>query len=339
MSYVLSQEGQKQIDEFVFAVYRNYNTSVGSKFSVEPSVVQSIFKKPELNGAWFLGLINSSVPVKALEGEKLGMGLTGLISSRRKTAAGNERQAKQFHSLDKEGFKLYKRDFDWALAYEYMDKWRHLGGEKFAKLYGDLIAQAYVNETLMIGWNGTSAADETDPITNPLGQDMNIGWFQKLRNNAPGQIVDDAVTIGSTGDFKNLDSLINEMRSGQAEIFRENPANRALISSDLIGSSKGRYYESSGDTPSEKSHLNNGRILETYGGLQTLVPPFIPSKAVMVSPPQNISIYHQEESWRRQILNEPKLDQVSDYNSVNEGFVIEENTAAMVFTNVTFIDV
>ena len=338
MSYVLSPEGQKQIDGFVSAVYQNYNASVGSKFSVEPSVVQSIFKKPTLDGAWFLKMINAGVPVQALEGEKLGMGLTGFISSRRKTAEGNERKAKQFHSLDKEGFRLYKRDFDWALAYEYMDKWRHIGGEEFAKLYGDLIAQAYVNETLLIGWNGTSAVDDTDPVANPLGQDMNIGWFQKLRNHAPGQIIDDPVTIGATGDFKNLDALINEMRLGQAEIFRENPANRALISSDLIGASTGRYYESSGDTPSEKNHLNNGRIIETFGGLQTIVPPFIPSKAVAVTPPQNLSIYQQEKSWRRQILNEPKLDQLSDYNSVNEGFVIEENTAAMVFTNVSFLE-
>lgn len=337
-SYVISAQGQKQIDQFMTAVYQNYKAKLGSKFSVEPSVVQSLFDKAVLDGAWFLGLINSSVPVIAQEGQKVGMEVTGIIASRTDTSAGNERKAKQFHGLDSEGYKLYQTNADVALSYSVLDKWRHVANGRFAELYAKIVRMAIANDRLRIGWNGTSAAVNTDATANPLGQDVNIGWFQLLRNHAPGQIIDTPVTIGTGGTYKNMDEMINEMRLGQAEQFRENPNNRALISSDLVGASSGRYYGASGDTPSEKIHVNDGRIIETYGGLQTIVPPFMPSKAVMVTPPSNLSIYHQEGTWRRQILDEPKLDQLSDYNSVNEGFVVEENTATMVFTNVSFVE-
>jgi P2 family phage major capsid protein len=337
-AYVLSDQTQKNIDQFMTAVYLNYNAKVGSKFSVEPGVIQALFAQAVLDGAWFLGMINSSVPVLAQEGKKVGMSITGMISGRKNTADGNERKAKQYFGLDEEGYKLYQTNADVALSYEDLDKWRHVSNGAFAKIYGEIVRMAIVHDRLKIGWNGIEAAVDTDPIANPLGQDVNIGWFQKLRNHAPNQIVDTAVTIGAGGTFKNMDEMINEMRLGQAEQFRANPSNRALISSDLIGASSGRYYQASGDTPTEKIHVNDGRILQTYGGLQTLVPPFMPSSAVMITSPKNLSIYHQEGTWRRQILDEPKLDQVSDYNSVNEGFVVEENTAAMVFTNVSFVE-
>jgi hypothetical protein len=54
----------------------------------------------------------------------------------------------------------------------------------------------------------------------------------------------------------------------------------------------------------------------------------------------NISIYRQSDSWRRQIVDNPKKDQVEDYNSRNEGYVIEtpEKFVAVEFANVKVPD-
>ncbi|MGK8347924.1 P2 family phage major capsid protein [Pseudomonas aeruginosa] len=69
-------------------------------------------------------------------------------------------------------------------------------------------------DRIMIGFNGTSAAVTTDLATNPLLQDVNIGWLQKMRTSAPDRVIEEGedgsgkVTIGTTGDYKTLDALV-----------------------------------------------------------------------------------------------------------------------------------
>ncbi len=56
----------------------------------------------------------------------------------------------------------------------------------------------------------------------------------------------------------------------------------------------------------------------------TFTCPHFPSKGVVVTSWDNLSIYFQDSSWRRQIVENPKRSQVEDYNSRNEGYVIEQ---------------
>ena len=48
----------------------------------------------------------------------------------------------------------------------------------------------------MIGWHGTSTAPDTDRTANPLLQDVNIGWLQHIRTDAPAQVMSEG-TEGS----------------------------------------------------------------------------------------------------------------------------------------------
>lgn len=60
----------------------------------------------------------------------------------------------------------------------------------------------------------------------------------------------------------------------------------------------------------------------------------------MITSWDNLSIYWQEDSWRRSTIDNPKRDQVEDYNSRNEGYVVEdyEKFAAIESGNVVFKD-
>jgi hypothetical protein len=51
----------------------------------------------------------------------------------------------------------------------------------------------------------------------------------------------------------------------------------------------------------------------------------------------NLSIYMQSGTWRRHIKDKPEKDRVEDYNSRNEGYVVEtpEKLVAVEFDNVT----
>src|SRR3546814_13308500 len=64
----------------------------------------------------------------------------------------------------------------------------------------DAITKQQGLDRIMIGWNGTSAAVETDRDANPMLQDVNFGWLYKIRTNAPEQVLDDGdLTVFNTG--------------------------------------------------------------------------------------------------------------------------------------------
>ncbi len=79
-----------------------------------------------------------------------------------------------------------------------------------ARVRNQIIRQQALDR-IMIGFNGTSAAVETDRVANPLLQDVNIGWLQHYRDNAPARVMtgggtDGEVRVGPGGDYENLDA-------------------------------------------------------------------------------------------------------------------------------------
>ena len=71
----------------------------------------------------------------------------------------------------------------------------------------------------MIGFNGTHRAKTSDRTANKMLEDVNIGWLQKVRTDAPlhvvsdvkgedGQVISAVIRVGKDGDFNNLDALV-----------------------------------------------------------------------------------------------------------------------------------
>ena len=275
--------------------------------------------------------------VADLVGQKIFMSIDRLTSSRTNTdTPGQERTPRAMHGLDDSEYRLHQTNSDIAIKYAILDAWKFF--PDFFQRYQRLFRAAIANDRLRVGWNGISVAQNTDPVANPNGEDVNIGWLElvRLHDNGTGNNYQSGVTIGEGGDVANLDSLASLAKNELVdEEFRDHPDLRVLVSRDLLGMSEGKYYESSGGKPSEKVHMDNGRILQTYGGMQALSPPFFPDGTLSVTWPKNLSIYHQEGSWRRTVKEKPEKNQVEDFNSRNEGYVIENIGGMALVENIT----
>lgn len=317
----------------------NYGVrSVAEAFTVIPAVAQALSDKI-VEQATFLPKINV-LPVDELVGENLLGYANSTVTSRTDTSQeGKERTPRNVLGMGKYGYQLSQTNADVALRYALMDAWAKF--PDFQARYARYVQQRMGNDMELIGWHGTSAAATTDPGANPLLQDVNKGWMQYMRDNLPANILADGaavglIKIGEGGDWPNLDVAINDLLQGIPEHMRRGLV--ALIGSDLIAREKAALFAAVGGKPTEKAAMSAS--LTTFGGLPWETPSNFPGRGLVITSYDNLSIYRQSNSWRRQIVDNPKKDQVEDYSSRNEGYVVEtpEKFVAVEFANVRLPD-
>ncbi len=337
----MSNAARLKFSTLALAIAATYAVeSVREEFNVTPAIAQTLNEKITLSSA-FLQRINV-LPVTEIKGEKVMLGVNGTVTGRTDTNNA-DRVARNVLGLDGQGYELFETHSDVSLKYATIDAWAKF--KDFAKRYAAAVQKQIGLDRIMIGWNGTSVAATTDRVANPLLQDVNKGWMQIAREQAPQQVLaQGAVTagkikIGATGDYKNLDALVFDVSLMIDEEFRDGGDLIAIVGRDLLAHEKGKLYAAQGSTPTEKERLEMAQVIATYGGLPTFTCPHFPSKGVVVTSWDNLSIYFQDSSWRRQIVENPKRSQVEDYNARNEGYVIEQlgKFAAIEAANVEFV--
>lgn len=336
---------------------------VGTKFTVAPQPEQAL-EEAIKESSEFLQAIEI-VPVINQSGEKLGLGTTRTLAGRRNTAAGNERNPTDPTDSDLEDEYLCKKtDFDHAIRYEKIDAWRHK--PEFQTLLAGAIAKQQGRDRIMIGWHGTSAAVQTDRVANPLLQDVNLGWLYKIRTNAPQQLLDDGdLTVFNDGtdnpglkkiyvkpgvtlydeeldnavtakaDYSSLEALVLDAKSLIPEWHRQNPDLVVIIGQDLLDEKYFTIAQTTGATATEVEATD--RILRStkqIGGLQAIAVPFFPATSILITTLKNLAIYVQEGTRRRLIQDNPKLDQIENYESVNESYVVEDYELCALVENI-----
>jgi P2 family phage major capsid protein len=334
MKTQLSAMAQALLYTFIGATAETFGATTGQMYTASPSIAQTIYDLMVEEADPFLGQLNI-VPVSDVQGEKIGLAVSGLVVSRTDTSGNGERAAKNFiDPLDK-GYQLYPVDADIAIPYALLNSWSKF--PDFQERVNRAIKKAIAMDLIRIGWHGTSAAATTDPSTSPNGEDVNIGWLKQIKDyNAGSQYLAGTVAVpvelGGTL-FPNLDSLVHDAVTRLAVYHQDRPDLVALISRDLVNASKGKYYADLGNSAVEKEKI--GKIVQTYGGLPSQTPPGFPAGKILVTTLSNLSIYYQETSWRRQQIDEPKKNQLGDYNQRNEGYVVEDFTASSYIDNIT----
>ncbi len=317
----------------------NYGVpSVMIAFTVAPAVAQALLDKI-VEQASFLPKINI-LSVDELVGENLLGYANATVTSRTDTSqADKERTPRNVLGLGKYGYTLLQTNADVALRYALMDAWAKF--PDFQARYARYVQQRMANDMELIGWHGTSAAATTDPAVNTLLQDVNKGWMQYMRDNLPANILAEGETaglikIGEGGDWPNLDVAVNDLLQGIPEYMRRGLV--AFIGSDLIAREKATLFAAVGSKPTEKAAMSAS--LTTFGGLPWETPSNFPGRGLVITSYDNISIYRQSNSLRRQIVDNPKKDQIEDYSSRNEGYVVEtpEKFVAVEFANVRLPD-
>ncbi|WP_218723434.1 phage major capsid protein, P2 family [Pseudomonas bubulae] len=334
----LSAKGAKHYAELQDAIADTYGVQRASKmFSVEPSVAQ------ELNDAItakadFLERINI-IPVSEIKGEKVYIGVNGPVTGRTNTKT-TDRQAKDASALENTTYELADTQSDVGLPYAKIDAWAKF--PDFKDRYSAAVQKRIAQDRIVIGFHGLSAATQTDLAANPKLQDVNKGWLQQLREDAPQQVLKEGVTtgkitLGAGGDYANLDALVHDTKQMVDEILREDGDLIAIIGSDLLAADKAKLYTKQGDTPTEKERIENAQVISTYGGLPAFSVPNFPVNAVLITSWDNLSIYYQDSSWRKQSIDNPKRSRVEDYNSRNEGYVIEQLEKIALTENVELV--
>lgn len=296
--------------------------SSSDKFTVLPSVEQTLEDRIQEN-ADFLKRINV-VSVDQQSGEILGLG-TGSPAAGRTNTDAADRDPRSISSMTQREYTCRQTNFDTFVKYKQLDQWAKF--PNFQARMRNRVTQQIARDRLMTGWNGTSAAATTDLNANPLLQDVNIGWLQHIRADAPERRMS-AIKVGTTAgaDYRNLDALVFDAAAELLDPwYQEDTSLVAIMGRSLLTDKYLSLINSaSADAPTEKEALNTMILSKTVGGKKAELVPFFPSKSILITSVSNLSIYWQKGSHRRQIEDQPKRDRIVDWASDNEAYVVED---------------
>lgn len=324
--------------------------SAHEKFSVDPSIQQKLeVAVQESDG--FLKQINI-IGVDEQSGEALLLGVNGPIAGRTDTSGGTPRSPQSRSTLSKDAYTCKQTNFDSAFPYALLDAWAKF--PEFQSKLSTAIVLRQALDRIMIGFNGTSAAATTNRATNPLLQDVNIGWLQKIRAGAADRVLDEVVeasgevTLGPRkvikvagvdtvfeGDYATLDGLVFDGIQMLDPWHRSRPDLRVMVSRNLMHSKLLAAVEKGADSNQEENAAQEIVSRARLGGLPVVDAPFFPDNTVLVTTLSNLSIYYQNGARRRHLKDEPELDRIADYQSSNEAYLIEDFGLVALIENIT----
>lgn len=335
----MRNETRKAFEAFTARVAQLNGVADATKtFAVEPSVQQTLEKKIQ-ESSEFLSRINI-IGVDELKGEKLRLGPTGPIAGRTDTSSA-DRQTRDVSSLDAQGYECRKTNFDTHITYGKLDAWAKF--PNFQTMLRDVIVRQQALDRIMIGFNGTSAAATTNRTENPLLQDVNIGWLQSYRENAPERVLDEVtaesgkVTVGATGDYKNLDALVYDVVNELIDPWHRESTDLVVICGRKILADKYFPLINQDLEPSEQRAADLIISAKRMGGLPAVRVPFVPDGTLLITMLENLSIYYQRGARRRHIVENPKRDRIENYESSNDAYVVEDFGAGCLVENIEFV--
>lgn len=309
--------------------------SASAKFAVSPSIQQKLESRMQ-ESSDFLQRINM-VGVTEQQGEKLGLGIGGPIASRTDTSAA-DRATSDPTSLDGIGYFCKQTNYDTHISYSKLDAWAKF--PDFQTRIRDLIVRRMALDRIMIGFNGTSAAAVTNKATNPLLQDVNVGWIKQYQTNSAARVLTGGATagqvkVGATGDYKTLDALVYDTVNNLVDPwYREDTALVCLLSRDLLADKYFPLVNNANLAPSEQMAADMVISQKRVGGLQAVRVPFVPNNTIVVTTLDNLSIYYQDGARRRTVVDNAKRDRIENYESSNDAYVVEDYGRGCVITNI-----
>ncbi|PKG93658.1 phage major capsid protein, P2 family [Pseudomonas sp. Choline-3u-10] len=313
-------------------------SDVTTKFTAEPSVAQRLETRIQ-ESSEFLTRINM-YGVQEQAGELIGLGVTGPIASTTNTLT-TDRSTQDMTALDDRSYLCTQTNFDTHITYAKLDAWAKFAD--FQSRIRDAILKRQALDRIMIGWNGTSRAATSNPATNPLRQDVNVGWLEKMRVENSARVMTEvvaasgAIRIGGAGDYANLDALVFDLVNEMIEPwYQEDPELVVICGRQLLAD---KYFPLINQTQAPTEQLAADIVMsqKRLGGLPAVRVPFFPATGLMVTRLDNLSIYWQESTRRRQVADNAKRDRIENFESVNDAYVIEDLGCAAMAENIAFV--
>lgn len=236
--------------------------------------------------------------------------------------------------VDGNTYELRETDSCAAVPWATLATWANAGSQgEFMRRMSQNATKRFALDILRVGFNGTSAATNTDPVANPLGQDVNIGWHKIVKDRSPEQIVTDAIyfnpdlptdTVPKAGEYRTLDAIVMELKALLHPSVRDDPSLRVLIGSDLVAAAQSRLMNQA-NKPSEQ--IAAQMLEKTIGGVPAIIPPFFPGKRIVLTIPTNLHCYTQKGTRSRKSENIEDRKQYEDKYWRYEGYAVEYDEA------------
>lgn len=313
--------------------------SATEKFTVNPTIQQTLETRIQ-ESSDFLGRVNS-IGVSEQQGEKLGLGIGSPIAGTTDTTA-TDRVPTDPTALDAQGYICTQTNFDTLIRYSKLDAWAKFAD--FQTRIRDVILKRQALDIITIGFNGTSRAATSNKATSPLLQDVNIGWLQKYRANAPARVLQEIfaasgiIQVGAAIDlahgYKNLDALVFDAVNNLIDPwYREDTELVAIMGRDLLAD---KYFPlvNATQVPSETMATDMIISQKRIGGLPAVRVPYFPANAILVTRLDNLSRYYQEGARRRTVVDNAKRDQIENYESSNDAYVVEDYGLGCLIENI-----
>jgi P2 family phage major capsid protein len=315
----------------------NDTASISHTFSVDPSVQQKIENKIQ-ESSEFLTKINI-IGVTDQEGEKLGLGISGPIASRTNTTK-TQRATRNLSGVDGRKYRCEKTDFDTHINYAMLDAWAKF--PDFQTRIANAILTRQALDRMVIGFHGTSVAAATNILTSPMLQDVNKGWLQHFREEAPERVLHEdeegsgKVRIGGKGIYMNLDAAVADAINMLDPWYQEDTGLVAIVGRKLLND---KYFPLINTKQSPTETLASDIIVsqKRIGGLPAVRVPYFPDNAILITRFDNLSIYFQEGARRRRVVDEAKSDRIENYESSNDAYVIEDLGLGAVIENIELV--
>ncbi|MGX9777098.1 phage major capsid protein, P2 family [Janthinobacterium aestuarii] len=319
----------------------NDTDNVAKTFSVTPSVQQKLENKMQ-ESSEFLSKVNI-IGVGEQEGEKLGLGVSGPIASRTNTKD-KERETRDLSTMDSTKYRCEQTNFDTHLSYAKLDAWAKF--QDFQSRVANAILTRQALDRIVIGFNGVKVMATTDLAANPLLQDVNKGWLQHLREQAPERVLG-LVAIGMPGkviigdvdgaDYANLDAAVADAVNLLDPWYQEDTNLVAIVGRKMLND---KYFPlvNTKQAPTETLAADIIISQKRIGGLPAARVPYFPDNAILITRFDNLSIYFQDGARRRRVVDEPKRDRIENYESSNDAYVIEDLGLAALVENIELKD-
>ncbi|UUO22844.1 phage major capsid protein, P2 family [Colwellia sp. M166] len=316
----------KQASEFL----QNFAEQLAKTYGVEAVNRQFAITGPQetklkaalLESVEFLSMI-TTMEVDQIKGQVVKVGNFAIATGRKGGARFVTEQ-----DVDGHTYELTETDSCSALTWALLSVWGNAGSQnEFMRLINQNATQRFALDMLRVGFNGVSAAANTDPVANPLGEDVNIGWHKLVTDKAAGQIMTAPIFFDPAGggDYATLDAIVTELRNTLIHpALRNDPRLVVLVGSDLIAAAQTAMMNKA-DTPSEKVAAQ--QMDKSIGGLTAYTPPFFPGKRIVVTMLKNLHIYTQRGTKQRKSENVEDRKQYEDKYWRNEGYAVEEYEA------------
>jgi P2 family phage major capsid protein len=133
----------------------------------------------------------------------------------------------------------------------------------------------------------------------------------------------------------NLDALVIDAVELLDEWQRDSTDLVVIVGRDLVHDKYFPMINTAADKAMEIEARD--RILRSekqIGGLPAVRVPFFPARALLITSLDNLAIYEQEETRRRQLKEESEYNRVANYESANVAYVVEDYGKAALVENI-----